>query len=144
MACVPPRSRPALEITLWVLLALAPIPLSAQVTSAAEAKRISAMASADSKAGAGKMFAQAFRLLQDKQFQAAVDLYDKGLALDPANAAARYYFGLAHSGLGNEAAARTQYQLVASLAPDSEAGAIAKGILLEHAEQRSSTVDGCW
>jgi tetratricopeptide (TPR) repeat protein len=116
----------------------------AQAVNVQDAHRISAAASADTRANAGKLFADAFKRLQGNEFQAAIDTYAKGLALDPANASARYFYGLALDGLGNRAAARAQYELILLLAPTSEVGNIARGILLEYDEKVSDTIEGCW
>lgn len=128
---------------LAVAMAL-PATALAQAVNAQDAQRISAAASADTRAAAGGLFADAFKRLQGNQFQAAVDVYAKGLALDPANASARYFYGLALDGLGNRAAARAQYELILRLAPQSEVGNIARGILLEYDEKVSDSVEGCW
>jgi tetratricopeptide (TPR) repeat protein len=116
----------------------------AQAVNVQDAHRISAAASADTRANAGKLFADAFKRLQGNEFQAAIDTYAKGLALDPANASARYFYGLALDGLGNRAAARAQYELILRLDPTSEVGNIARGILLEYDEKVSDTIEGCW
>ena len=130
-----------------VLLALAvalPTAVHAQAVNVQDAQHISAAASANTRANAGKLFADAFKRLQANEFQAAIDTYAKGLALDPANASARYFYGLALDGQGNRAAARAQYELILLLAPTSEVGNIARGILLEYDEKVSDTIEGCW
>ena len=124
-------------------MVLAPAVL-AQAVNVQDAQRISAAASTDTRANAGKLFADAFKRLQDNEFQAAIDTYAKGLALDPANVSARYFYGLALDGLGNRVAARAQYELILLLAPTSEVGNIARGILLEYDEKVSDSVEGCW
>lgn len=118
--------------------------VAAQAVNAQDAQRISASASADTRATAGGLFADAFKRLQGNQFQGAAEVYARGLALDPANASARYFYGLALDGLGNRAAARAQYELILLLAPQSEVGNIARGILLEYDEKVSDSVEGCW
>ena len=119
-------------------------PVFAQAVSVEEARRISAAASPQARAEARKAFAAAFTQLQDNRFPAAIEHFVRGLALDPANASARYFYGLALDGMGNRAAARAQYELILRLEPHSEVGNIARGILLEFDEKVSDTIEGCW
>jgi tetratricopeptide (TPR) repeat protein len=102
------------------------------------------LADSSVKEGSRALFGDGFALLQSGEFQAATRLYAEGLALDPANGPAHYFYGLALAGLGNESAARAQYELTVRLAPDSTEGLIAKGILRELDEHVSATLDGCW
>lgn len=140
----PKRRVLAFRAALLALAMVSPPAALAQAVNVQDAQRISAAASADTRANAGRLFADAFKRLQGNDFQAAVDAYAKGLALDPANAAARYFYGLALDGLGNRAAARAQYELILLLSPASEVGNIARGILLEYDEKVSDTIEGCW
>ncbi len=126
------------------LAAACPIPVHAQAVSVEEARRISAAASPQARAEARKAFAEAFTQLQDNRFPAAIEHFVRGLALDPANASARYFYGLALDGMGNRAAARAQYEMILRLEPQSEVGNIARGILLEFDEKVSDTIEGCW
>ena len=119
-------------------------PVFAQAVSVEEARRISAAASPQARADARKALAEAFRLLQDNRFPDAIEHFVRSLALDPANASARYFYGLALDGMGNRAAARAQYELILRLEPGSEVGNIARGILLEFDEKVSDTIEGCW
>lgn len=119
-------------------------PVFAQAVNVEEARRISAAASPQARADARQALAEAFRLLQDNRFPDAIEHFVRGLALDPANASARYFYGLALDGMGNRAAARAQYELILRLEPQSEVGNIARGILLEFDEKVSDTIEGCW
>ena len=118
--------------------------VSAQTPNVEDARKISAAASPEARAAARKAFAEAFRELQENRVPAAIEHFVRGLALDPANASARYFYGLALDGLGDRTAARAQYELILRLDPNSEVGNIARGILLEFDEKVSDTVEGCW
>jgi Flp pilus assembly protein TadD len=134
----------ALASLVLAFSAVCATPVFAQAVSVEEARRISASASQPARAEARKAFAEAFTQLQDNRFPAAIEHFVRGLALDPANASARYFYGLALGGMGNRAAARAQYEMILRLEPQSEVGNIARGILLEFDEKVSDTIEGCW
>src|SRR5581483_11099329 len=68
---------------------------------------------------ARNLFESAFEHLRSGRLQAAQADFERGLAIDPANAVANFYLAETSSRLGDSARARTLYNKVIAIAPSS-------------------------
>lgn len=89
------------------------------------AKAQSAKLSPTKKAEAQGIFKQAFDLFQSGEFDAAVKLFDSGLAIDPGNAPANYYLGETYARLKDNGKAALYYTRTVAIAPNTKEGALA-------------------
>ncbi len=75
---------------------------------------------------AAEYFKSAFDLYQSKRCDAAIGLFDKGLAIDPKNGVAHYYAGLCAEELGQRQEAQTHFAQSIWLAPSSKEAGLAE------------------
>jgi hypothetical protein len=84
---------------------------------------------ADDRARAHKLFAQAFRLFQSGDFEAAAIQFRDGLALEPDSAHGHFFLAETYMRLDRRIPAREHYERAVFLAPDSPEGAKAQAAL---------------
>lgn len=92
-------------------------------------KKKSASLSASQRAEAQNIFAQAFKLFQAGEFDAAVIQFQKGLDIDPANASANFYIAESYAKQRNFALARKHYELARQFGGNAKEAAMAEARL---------------
>ena len=92
-----------------------------------------------SQPSAKTLFAAAFELYQAGQFEAAINAFQKGLAMSPRDAKAHYYLADCYEHLGKMDQAIKHYQETADLAPTTKEGVLANSkipVLMRVADEK--------